>query len=85
MLYRARQSGCSRCSKTGYTGRSGIYELLLIDEEVRAMALRNVDSAQLKKLAISHGMRTLRDDGALKVRAGLTTLEEVMLVTAEDR
>jgi general secretion pathway protein E len=85
MLYRARQTGCPRCSKTGYTGRTGIYELLLIDDEIRAFALKNVDSTQIKRAAVAKGMRTLRDDGALKVRAGMTTIEEVMLVTAEDR
>ncbi|MSP59010.1 MAG: type II secretion system protein GspE [Myxococcales bacterium] len=85
MLYRARQTGCGRCSKTGYTGRSGIYELLLIDDEIRAFALKNVDSTQIKRAAVAKGMRTLRDDGALKIRAGMTTIEEVMLVTAEDR
>jgi general secretion pathway protein E len=85
MLYRARQTGCQRCSKTGYTGRTGIYELLLISDEIRTLALKNVDSTQLKRAAVAHGMRTLRDDGALKVRAGMTTIEEVMLVTAEDR
>jgi general secretion pathway protein E len=85
MLYRANASGCARCSKTGYTGRSGIYELLLIDDSIRALALKNVDSGQIKRAAVERGMRTLRDDGALKVRAGMTTIEEVMLVTAEDR
>jgi general secretion pathway protein E len=85
MLFRAKSSGCQRCSKTGYTGRSGIYELLLIDDEIRNFALKNVDSTQIKRAAVKKGMRTLRDDGALKVRAGMTTIEEVMLVTAEDR
>ena len=85
MLYRARATGCPRCSKTGYTGRCGIYELLLVNEGIRALAMKNVDAMQIKKLAISDGMRTLRDDGAVKVRAGITTIEEVLLVTAEDR
>ncbi len=85
MLYRANSSGCQRCSKTGYTGRTGIYELLLVDDDIRAFALKNVDSTQIKRAAVAKGMRTLRDDGALKVRAGMTTIEEVMLVTAEDR
>ena len=85
MLYRALATGCPRCSKTGYTGRSGIYELLLIDDQIRALALKNTDSTQIKRAAVAKGMRTLRDDGALKVRAGMTTIEEVLLVTAEDR
>ncbi len=85
MLYRARPSGCQRCTKTGYTGRTGIYELLLVDDDIRALALKNTDSQTLKRAAVARGMRTLRDDGALKVRAGMTTIEEVLLVTAEDR
>jgi general secretion pathway protein E len=85
MLYRANPEGCARCSKTGYTGRLGIYELLLVDDSVRSLALKNVDSGQIKRAALARGMRTLRDDGALKVRAGVTTIEEVMLATAEDR
>ena len=71
--------------QTGYTGRSGIYELLMIDDEIRQMALKNTDATAIKRAAVAKGMRTLRDDGALKVRAGMTTIEEVMLVTAEDR
>ena len=85
MLYNANPHGCHRCSKTGYTGRSGIYELLMIDDEIRQMALKNTDATAIKRAAVARGMRTLRDDGALKVRAGITTIEEVLLVTTEDR
>ena len=85
MMYKASPNGCSRCSKTGYSGRTGIYELLLVDDEIRQHALKNTDSTQIKRAAIAKGMRTLRNDGALKVMAGITTIEEVLLVTAEDR
>ena len=85
MVFMANPSGCPRCSKTGYTGRTGIYELLLMDDEIRQRALQKTDSGEIKKLAVAKGMRTLREDGALKVCAGITTLEEVLLVTAEDR
>ena len=85
MLYQARDGGCQRCSKGGYLGRMGIYELLLMDNDVRQLALKNADSNTIKQMAISKGMRTLRDDGTAKVLAGATTLEEVMMVTAEDR
>jgi general secretion pathway protein E len=85
MLYQARDGGCPRCSKSGYLGRMGIYELLLMDNEVRQLALKNTDSNSIKSAAVHKGMRTLRDDGAAKVLAGVTTLEEVMMVTAEDK
>jgi general secretion pathway protein E len=85
MLYQARDGGCPRCSKGGYIGRMGIYELLLMDNEVRQLALKNTDSNTIKQAAIQKGMRTLRDDGAAKVLAGVTTIEEVMMVTAEDK
>ena len=85
MLFTARDGGCARCAKIGYRGRVGIYELLLMDNEVRQLALKNADANTIKQAAIRGGMRTLRDDGAMKVLAGVTTLEEVMMVTAEDK
>jgi general secretion pathway protein E len=85
MVFRPRDGGCPRCSKSGYTGRVGIYELLIIDNEIRHLALKNADSNAIKALAVSRGMRTLRDDGAMKVLAGVTSIEEVMMTTAEDR
>jgi len=80
-----RAKGCPRCLSTGYSGRTGIYELLLMGDEVRSLALKNADANTLKRAAVSRGMRTLRDDGAAKVVAGLTTAEEVMMATSEDR
>jgi general secretion pathway protein E len=85
MLYAARDGGCPKCSKGGYLGRMGIYELLLMDNEIRQLALKNTDSNTIKRAAIGRGMRTLRDDGAAKVLAGVTTIEEVLMVTAEDK
>ncbi|HEX9103398.1 MAG TPA: type II secretion system ATPase GspE [Polyangia bacterium] len=85
MLYQARDGGCPRCSKSGYLGRMGIYELLLMDNDIRQQALKNTDSNTIKQTAIAKGMRTLRDDGAAKVLSGITTIEEVMMVTAEDK
>jgi general secretion pathway protein E len=85
MLYRARDGGCPKCSKGGYLGRMGIYELLLMDNEIRQLALKNTDSNSIKQTAVSRGMRTLRDDGGAKVLAGVTTIEEVLMVTAEDK
>ncbi|MBL4689804.1 MAG: Flp pilus assembly complex ATPase component TadA [Nannocystaceae bacterium] len=76
--------GCDRCGGTGYAGRTGVYEVLTISEEVRRLAIRNADASEIKAAAVEAGMRTLRDDGAHKVLAGMTTMEEVMRVTAEE-
>ncbi len=77
-------TGCAKCFKTGYYGRTGIYELLLVNDEIRQMVLKNVDSGTIKKAAVKRGMKTLRDDGADKVVHGITTMEEVLRVTQED-
>jgi general secretion pathway protein E len=79
-----RAVGCDRCKRTGYHGRTGIYEILLIDDDVRQMVLGKIDSNRVKGRAIEKGMRTLRDDGARKVMEGITTVEEVLRVTQEE-
>jgi general secretion pathway protein E len=79
-----RSVGCPACHETGYQGRTGIYELMLVEDEIRQLILKNVDSNTIKKSAISRGMMTLMDHGAYKVACGLTTDAEVMSVTAED-
>ena len=76
--------GCSHCQGSGYRGRLGIYELMLVDDEIRKLILKNVDSGTLKARAREKGMRTLLEDGADKVLAGITTCEEVSRVTQED-
>ena len=76
--------GCSECFKTGYLGRSGIYELLVIDDDIRQLVLKNVDANTIKRAAVDKGMLTLRDDGADKIARGMTSIEEVMRVTQED-
>ncbi len=81
-LYRAQ--GCPKCLKTGYMGRTGIYELLVMNDAIRGMVTGNVDSMSIKKEAVKTGMRRLREDGALKVAKGQTTTEEVLRVTQED-
>ncbi|HEX8820262.1 MAG TPA: type II secretion system ATPase GspE, partial [Archangium sp.] len=81
-IYKA--TGCPSCSQNGYRGRTGIYELLLVDDSIRQLALKNVDSSTIKKAAISHGMRTLLDDGARKIAMGETTIAEVLSITQED-
>ena len=73
--------GCDECHGTGYRGRTGIYELLIMDDAMRKELMRRGGAAELKESAISGGMRTLHDDGLRLVRAGVTTLEEVLRVT----
>ena len=68
---------------TGYYGRLGIFELLLVDDDIRTLILKNADSNQIREAARMHGMKTLLEDGAEKVKAGLTTLSEVLRVTQE--
>lgn len=79
-----RAVGCPECRRTGYHGRTGIYEILLIDDEIRQMILSKMDSGRIKTRSIEKGMRTLRDDGARKVVSGITTMEEILRVTQED-
>ncbi len=79
-----RAVGCAECRRTGYHGRTGIYEILLIDDEIRQMILSKMDSGRIKTRSIEKGMRTLRDDGARKVVSGVTTMEEILRVTQED-
>jgi general secretion pathway protein E len=79
-----RPKGCDRCSGTGFQGRRGIYELMLVDDVVGPLILKNADAQSIKRGAIEQGMDTLRDDGARKVLAGLTSVEEVLAATQED-
>lgn len=81
-LFRAK--GCSSCLNTGYQGRTGIYELLMMDDDVRALSMKKIDANQIKKLAMTKGLKSLRQDGAFKAISGITSLSEIMLVTAED-
>jgi general secretion pathway protein E len=79
-----KQRGCDKCSNTGFLGRRGIYELLLMDDAVGPLILKNADAQALKRAAMEQGMDSLRDDGARKVLTGLTTVEEVLAATQED-
>jgi len=81
-LYRA--IGCGNCLGTGYRGRTGIFELLAFDDDIRTLILKNYDASTIKKMATDKGMFSLRQDGATKVLKGVTTIEEVLRVTQED-
>jgi type II secretory ATPase GspE/PulE/Tfp pilus assembly ATPase PilB-like protein len=76
--------GCDACRKLGYKGRLGIFELFLIDDEVRYMVNEGASTVELRKRARELGMRTLREDGVRKVLAGITTAEEVISATMSD-
>lgn len=76
--------GCEECNQLGYRGRVGIFEMLIVDDAIRETILARSDSATIKKQAVKNGMATLREDGADKVLAGITTTEETMRVTRED-
>jgi general secretion pathway protein E len=75
--------GCEMCSHTGFYGRTGIFELLVIDDEIRKLILANADANQIRAMGKQRGMRTLMEDGIKKIEAGETTLNEVFRVTQE--
>lgn len=75
-----RPVGCIRCSNTGYRGRIGVYELLFVSENIQRLALERRPAREIKEIAINEGMTTLRQDGFLKVKKGITSLEELMRV-----
>ncbi len=81
-VYRA--VGCRECRGTGYSGRLGLFELLVADDEIRRLATEHASTTALQKAAIAAGMRNLRQDGWLKVRRGQTSIEEVLRVTKAD-
>ncbi len=75
--------GCSSCGDTGYRGRAGLYEVMTLTPALRRMILQGGSADELKEKAIEEGMLTLRMDGIMKLRKGITTLEEVVKETAE--
>jgi general secretion pathway protein E len=82
VLYRAK--GCDKCLNTGYSGRRAIFEMLLVNDDIRNQTLGQVDSTKIKRKAMENGMTTLRMDGAEKVARGFTSVDEVMRVTTEE-
>jgi len=76
--------GCERCSYTGYWGRSGIFEFLEVNDAIQKLILEKKDSHIIKETARKMGMRTLREDGWMKVQQGVTTIPEVLRVTQEE-
>ncbi len=80
-LYRG--AGCMECLNTGYKGRIGIYEILVMSDSMKSTVLKTSDSNDIKRQAIEEGLHTLREDGARKVSDGVTTIEEVIRVTQQ--
>jgi general secretion pathway protein E len=78
-----RGGGCSSCLKTGYRGRTGIFEMMMLTDAVKNLILKTSDANAVKRAAVEQGMVTLRQDGAAKVLAGVTTIEEVFRVTQQ--
>ena len=72
--------GCEHCRNTGYRGRTGVYELLVMDNDLRLEVQRRRGSEELRAMAITKGMRTLLEDGVRAARAGITTIDEILRV-----
>ncbi len=82
-LQLTRGEGCDECAGSGYKGRAGVHELLVMTDEIRRMILERTSTGDLKKLALAQGLKTLYHDGLVKVAQGLTTLEEVLRVAVD--
>jgi len=79
-----RNEGCRHCRQTGYTGRLGLFELLVANDEVRRLASERASTNLIQQAAVKAGMRALREDGWVKVCRGQTTVDEVLRVTKSD-
>lgn len=77
-------AGCEKCFQTGYRGRTGVYELMLISQDIQDMIYKQESAGTIKKVALNSGLQTLRMDGARKVLDGITTVAEVLRVTQAD-
>ena len=78
VIYRAK--GCKKCSNTGYRGRMGVHEVLLLSEEISRLTVDEATADEIKRVAIMEGMLTLKQDGLEKVRMGQTSVEEILRV-----
>jgi general secretion pathway protein E len=81
-IYRAK--GCRACRNTGYRGRSAVHELMIVDDDVRDLIMKKADASSIRRASTAKGMKVLRQDGAERVMAGQTTIEELLRVTQED-
>jgi general secretion pathway protein E len=83
-IYRAPANGCKACRGSGYRGRTSIHELMMIDDEIRSLVMKNADAATIRRACTSRGMRLLRQDGADRIVQGHSTIEELLTVTQEE-
>jgi len=83
--FRPGNTECAVCQNTRYSGRTGIHELLVIDDRIRSLILQRVDSNSIRNKALEHGFATLRMDGVTKILQGATSVEEVLLATHEEQ
>jgi type II secretory ATPase GspE/PulE/Tfp pilus assembly ATPase PilB-like protein len=81
VIYSGR--GCEKCADTGFYGRIGIFELLVMDDDIQKLIMKSADSNRIREMAREHGMRTLMEDGVEKIKNGITTIGEVLRVTQE--
>ena len=82
ILYKANDSGCAKCSGTGYKGRIGLYEVMPMSDEIQRLTVKEASATFIMNQAIEDGLLTMRDDGFVKVKMGSTSIEEVMRVVA---
>jgi len=75
--------GCESCTRTGYRGRGGLFELLVVSEDIESLIIGRKSSNEIREAAIKHGLKTLREDGWVKAFKGMTSVEEVVRVTEE--
>ena len=83
-IYRANPKGCTKCNNTGYKGRVGIHELMVTNEELIEAINKEMETAELKRIAMKGGMKTLHQDSLVKVKEGLTTLPEALATVPQD-
>ncbi len=84
VIYRPGAKTCKACRGTGYRGRIAIHELMMMDDEVRGLVMKNADASTIRRACTAKGMKLLRQDGVERVLAGQTTIEELLRVTQED-
>jgi len=83
-IFKHNPKGCPKCAGSGYKGRVGIHELMVTNEELIEAINKEMESAELKKIAMRGGMKTLHQDSLIKVKEGLTTLEEAITTVPPD-
>jgi type IV pilus assembly protein PilB len=82
ILYKANENGCAKCGGTGYKGRIGLFEVMPMSEEIKKLTVKEASATTIMKQAKEEGLITMRDDGFIKVKMGITSIEEVMRVVA---